>query len=147
MPVKKLNTILLTLLLVLSQSVWGQMKPAVQWTPDGNGIYQLSKSGIVKLDLKTGTETPLISREQLTTAKGEVIVPASFKYSNDIQKRHYNVEPDCLLTPRGSGAIIPAAITGYWISAVINYFNSGKESLRNHSCSQKYLLMEKRLRT
>ncbi len=86
MPVKKLNTTLLTLLLVLSQSVWGQMKPAVQWTPDGNGIYQLSKSGIVKLDLKTGTETPLISREQLTTAKGEVIVPASFKYSNDNSK-------------------------------------------------------------
>jgi len=77
---------LLVIFILVIPFAKGQVRPGVQWTPDGNGIYQVNENGIVKIDLKTGTETPLVSKQQLTTETGVVINAASFVYSNDNSK-------------------------------------------------------------
>ncbi|MDO9375430.1 MAG: DPP IV N-terminal domain-containing protein [Ferruginibacter sp.] len=70
-------------LLTTTQLVLAQGETALQWTPDGNGFYQLTAKGIVKTDIKTRVSTPLIDPLLLTPAGGPPILPVSFKYSND----------------------------------------------------------------
>ena len=63
--------------------LYGQGKPPIQWTPDGNGYYQLGENGILKVDIRTGTATPIVDQSLLTSLGGRQIVPVSFRYSND----------------------------------------------------------------
>ena len=63
--------------------LYGQGKPSIQWTPDGNGYYQLGENGISKVDIRTGTATPVVDRSLLASPDGRQIVPVSFRYSND----------------------------------------------------------------
>jgi len=86
MHFKKSALSLIVIFLVVTHFASGQLRPGIQWTPDGNGFYQVKENGIVKIDIKTRAETPLIRKAQLTTEAGEILNPASFKYSNDNSK-------------------------------------------------------------
>ncbi len=86
MHFKKSALVLIIIFIVVSQFASGQLRPGIQWTPDGNGFYQFKENGIVKTDIKTRAETPLIRKAQLTTEAGTVLTPVTFKYSNDNSK-------------------------------------------------------------
>lgn len=86
MQIKKSGFCLLVICIVVSQLVMAQLKSATKWTPDGNGFYQSKGGEIIKVDIKTGTETVLVKKLQLTTAAGKVISPVSFSFSNTNSK-------------------------------------------------------------
>ena len=86
MNFKKSALVLIIIFVVVTQYVSGQLRPGIQWTPDGNGFYQVKENDIVKTDIKTKAETPLIRKAQLTTEAGTVLTPVTFKYSNDNSK-------------------------------------------------------------
>ena len=86
MQIKKSGCCLLVICIVATQLATAQLKSGTQWTGDGNGFYQSKGGGISKVDIKTGTETVLVKKSQLTTADGKAINPASFSFSNDNSK-------------------------------------------------------------
>ncbi|MFT4032697.1 MAG: DPP IV N-terminal domain-containing protein, partial [Siphonobacter sp.] len=58
-----------------------------QWTPDGNGYLNLQGSEIKQIDVKTGTETVLVSQAQLTPASiGKPLVVQAFEYLPQLRK-------------------------------------------------------------
>jgi len=96
------------LLLAIAQLANAQFHPATQWTPDGSGLYQKREGDIVKMTIRTGTETIAISKSQLTTSTGKVLDPAAFVLVKTIANCW------CLPIPPKFGAIKQGVITGYW---------------------------------
>jgi dipeptidyl-peptidase-4 len=66
--------------------VYAQYKTGTQFTPDGNGYYLKQEGGIAKVDIKTGTTVPVVSKEQLTPADSSTLSIASFSFSADNTK-------------------------------------------------------------
>ena len=86
MQIKKSGFYLLFICIAAAQLATAQLKSATHWTPDGNGFYQSKGGEIIKVDIKTGMETVLVKKLQLTTAAGKAISPASFSFSNNNSK-------------------------------------------------------------
>ena len=86
MLIKKSGFCLLFICIAAAQLATAQLKSATHWTPDGNGFYQSKGGEIIKVDIKTGMETVLVKKLQLTTAAGKAISPASFSFSNNNSK-------------------------------------------------------------
>ena len=83
MHFKKSGFCLLIIFFATAHLVSAQFRSGTQWTSDGNGFYLQKEGSIVKVDIKSKTETPVVSKLQLTPAGGKALKPASFSFSND----------------------------------------------------------------
>ncbi|MCW3090679.1 MAG: peptidase [Ferruginibacter sp.] len=77
---------LLILFFVINQVASAQFRNTTQWTADGNGIYQYKEGNIVKIDIKTQSETPVIKKSQLVLRGGDTLMPEAFNFSSDHSK-------------------------------------------------------------
>ncbi len=86
MYLKKSAFCIVIILLAIAQIAPGQFRPVTQWTSGGNAIYLQKEGGIVKEDIKTKAETPVVTKVQLTPAGGLALLPAAFSFSKDNRK-------------------------------------------------------------
>lgn len=70
---------------ILSLSSTAQ-RGGVKWWKDGISYTSNKEGNIIKTDVKTGVETVLISKEQLTPAGGKTLKADDFKFSSDNSK-------------------------------------------------------------
>lgn len=83
MHIKKICGVIFFTIVVFIQLASAQYGSGTQWTPDGNSIYQQNGNGIIKKDVKTGAETLIINRKQLTPSSGTELEVAAFHFSSD----------------------------------------------------------------
>ncbi|RYF70519.1 MAG: hypothetical protein EOO39_15570 [Cytophagaceae bacterium] len=78
------SLLLLTGLLIAHFSPAQFRSRAVRWTADGNSTLSSAKNGILRTDVRTGTETELVPVAELTPAGGKApITVADFAFSRD----------------------------------------------------------------
>ena len=63
-----------------------QFGKKIQWAEGSNGIYEMKEGSIIKMDIKTGVETIIISKQQLHLPGHEDLQPDGFAFSNDKKK-------------------------------------------------------------
>lgn len=83
MQIKRSGFYLFVICILASQLAIAQLSSGTKWTGDGSGFYQSKGGEIIKVDIKTGAETVLVKKSQLTNAAGKAISPASFSFSNN----------------------------------------------------------------
>lgn len=75
---------LLTGLLIVHLAPAQFRSRAIRWTADGNATLSSARNGILRTDVRTGTETELVSAAQLTPAGSKTpIAIADFAFSSD----------------------------------------------------------------
>ncbi len=75
---------LLTGLLIVHLAPAQFRSRAIRWTADGNATLSSARNGIIRTDVRTGTETELVSAAQLTpTGSKTPIAIADFAFSSD----------------------------------------------------------------
>ncbi|MBO0947403.1 S9 family peptidase [Fibrella forsythiae] len=78
------SLLLLTGLLIAHFSPAQFRSRAVRWTADGNATLSSAKNAIIRTDVRTGTETELVSAAELTPTGGKApITVADFAFSRD----------------------------------------------------------------
>jgi len=58
----------------------------INWTPDGNAYMKFKDDNLVKTDIKSNTETIIVTKEQLTPQGGKSLTSRIFTLSNDNHK-------------------------------------------------------------
>ncbi|MDN3654379.1 DPP IV N-terminal domain-containing protein [Ferruginibacter paludis] len=86
MHFKRRGIFSLLIIVLVTQVVQAQYRITTQFTPDGNSYYQKQSGGIVKVDIRTGQATPLVTADQLTPSGGKAITVASFAFNADNNK-------------------------------------------------------------
>ena len=78
------SLLLLTGLLIAHLAPAQFRSRALRWTADGNATLSSARNGIIRTDVRTGTETELVSAAQLTPAGSKTPVAiADFAFSSD----------------------------------------------------------------
>lgn len=80
----KRSLLLITGLLLVHLASAQFRSRAIRWSADGNATLSIARNAIVRTDVRTGTDTELVSAAQLTPAGSKTpITVADFAFSND----------------------------------------------------------------